>query len=74
MRRFVFCVCACVFLTVWSRWDGLGVTNEVRTVLNANIRSLFFNGQYDLICNHVSFFALRFRLLISERKKHVTRF
>ncbi|CAN0446371.1 unnamed protein product, partial [Laminaria digitata] len=33
--------------------DGLGVTNEVRQVLNANIRSLFFNGQYDLICNHV---------------------
>eukprot|EP00904_Undaria_pinnatifida_P011519 jgi/Undpi1/7498/HiC_scaffold_22.g09971.m1 len=36
-----------------AKWDGLGVTNEVRTVLNANIRSLFFNGQYDLICNHV---------------------
>lgn len=36
------------------RWDGLGVTNELRSVLNAGVRSLFFNGQYDLICNHVS--------------------
>lgn len=30
------------------------MTNELRTILNAGVRSLFFNGQYDLICNHVS--------------------
>ncbi|CAM9829589.1 unnamed protein product, partial [Ectocarpus sp. 13 AM-2016] len=36
-----------------SKWDGLGVTKELRSNLNAGVRSLFFNGQYDLICNHV---------------------
>jgi len=38
--------------------DGLGVTNEIRTILdhkkNKNkIRLLFFNGMMDLVCNHV---------------------
>ncbi|CAM9648366.1 unnamed protein product [Ascophyllum nodosum] len=36
-----------------AKWDGLGVTSEIRSILNAGVRSLFFNGQYDLICNHV---------------------
>lgn len=34
--------------------DGLGVTKELESLLNANLRILFYNGQYDLICNHVS--------------------
>lgn len=38
---------------ILRRWDGLGVANEIRAVLNAGVRSLFFNGQFDLICNHV---------------------
>lgn len=29
------------------------MTEELRAVLNAGVRSLFFNGQFDLICNHV---------------------
>ena len=33
--------------------DGLGVQNDVKELLNANIRLLFFNGIHDLICNHV---------------------
>lgn len=53
----------CVRL-IRRRWDGLGVTEEVRTVLNANVRSLFFNGQYDLICNHVSLGLPRTRCMI----------
>ena len=37
------------------------MTKELRVVLNAGVRSLFFNGQYDLICNHVS------RLILCRR-------
>ena len=34
--------------------DGLGVTSDVKDLLNTNsIRMLFFNGIHDLICNHV---------------------
>mmetsp|Transcript_6476 Transcript_6476/g.9922 ORF Transcript_6476/g.9922 Transcript_6476/m.9922 type:complete len:621 (-) Transcript_6476:37-1899(-) len=33
--------------------DGLGVTKELTLLLNNNIRFLFFNGIYDLVCNHV---------------------
>jgi carboxypeptidase D len=33
--------------------DGLGVQEDVKSLLNANIRLLFFNGIHDLICNHV---------------------
>jgi hypothetical protein len=36
-----------------SKWDGLGVTSELALALDADVRFLFFNGQYDLICNHV---------------------
>lgn len=39
---------------VRQRWDGLGVTDDLRSLLNMGIRSLFYNGQFDLICNHVS--------------------
>ena len=33
--------------------DGLGVTDDVRYILEAGIKLLFFNGIMDLICNHV---------------------
>jgi len=34
--------------------DGLGVIDEVVDILDTgNIRLLFFNGMYDIICNHV---------------------
>lgn len=33
--------------------DGLGVMNDVKYLLEAGIRLLFFNGMMDLICNHV---------------------
>lgn len=33
--------------------DGLGVVNEVVSLLNDGVRLLFFNGMEDLICNHV---------------------
>ena len=33
--------------------DGLGVTDDVRYILEAGINLLFFNGIMDLICNHV---------------------
>lgn len=36
-----------------SQWDGVGVTKEVASVLEGGLQLLFFNGQYDLICNHV---------------------
>jgi carboxypeptidase C (cathepsin A) len=36
-----------------QQWDGQGVTSEVTSVLEAGIPLLFFNGQYDLICNHI---------------------
>jgi carboxypeptidase C (cathepsin A) len=29
------------------------VTSEVASVLEAGVPLLFFNGQYDLICNHI---------------------
>jgi hypothetical protein len=36
-----------------SHQDGLGVVNEVVTLLQNNVQLLFFNGIMDLICNHV---------------------
>ena len=33
--------------------DGLGVVDEVVSLLNDGVRLLFFNGMEDLICNHV---------------------
>ena len=33
--------------------DGLGVTQDVKDLLNDGITLLFFNGIHDLICNHV---------------------
>jgi hypothetical protein len=33
--------------------DGLGVTKEVAFLLDRKTPMLFFNGQYDMICNHV---------------------
>lgn len=34
--------------------DGLGVTEDVKDLLNTNkVKMLFFNGVMDLICNHV---------------------
>ena len=33
--------------------DGLGVIPQVESLLERNIRLLFFNGMNDLICNHV---------------------
>ena len=35
--------------------DGLGVTRELASLLDRQtLPVLFFNGQYDMICNHVS--------------------
>ncbi|KAG5176491.1 Alpha/Beta hydrolase protein [Tribonema minus] len=36
-----------------AQWDGLGVMPQVASILEAGQRLLFFNGQHDLICNHV---------------------
>lgn len=33
--------------------DGLGVTAEITKLLERQVRSLFFNGVFDVICNHV---------------------
>lgn len=33
--------------------DGLGVTKELAAVLDHGVRALFYNGKYDMICNHV---------------------
>lgn len=33
--------------------DGLGVTGEVARILEEGVRALFFNGAFDVICNHV---------------------
>ena len=33
--------------------DGLGVTGEVARILEGGVRALFFNGAFDVICNHV---------------------
>ena len=37
-----------------SHQDGMGVTNELISVLNSGLRVLLYSGQYDIICNHVS--------------------
>ncbi|CAM9569654.1 unnamed protein product [Discosporangium mesarthrocarpum] len=37
-----------------AKWDGLGVVDELRMVLTEGVRTLFYNGQFDLVCNHVS--------------------
>lgn len=37
-----------------SHQDGKGVMNEMRYLLERNIDVLIFNGQYDLICNHLN--------------------
>mmetsp|Transcript_17010 Transcript_17010/g.64855 ORF Transcript_17010/g.64855 Transcript_17010/m.64855 type:complete len:916 (-) Transcript_17010:1037-3784(-) len=34
--------------------DGLGVTAEIRAVLESGVRSVFFNGEFDLICNFLN--------------------
>ena len=39
--------------TALAHQDGLGVMNDVKYLLEAGIRLLFFNGMMDLICNHV---------------------
>jgi len=36
-----------------SQWDGKGVTSELESVLNQNMNTMFFNGQYDIVCNHI---------------------
>mmetsp|Transcript_4542 Transcript_4542/g.5811 ORF Transcript_4542/g.5811 Transcript_4542/m.5811 type:complete len:709 (-) Transcript_4542:153-2279(-) len=33
--------------------DGLGVTKDITYLLDKGVRTLFFNGQYDMICNHI---------------------
>ena len=33
--------------------DGLGVTEQIGRVLDSGVRGLFFNGVFDVICNHV---------------------
>ena len=36
-----------------SHQDGLGVTGDVKYLLEAGVKLLFFNGVMDLVCNHV---------------------
>jgi len=33
--------------------DGLGVTEQVGRILEGGVRALFFNGAFDVICNHM---------------------
>ena len=48
--------------------DGLGVTNEVTRILEGGVRALFFNGAFDIICNHVGNEALLQGLVWSGQK------
>ena len=36
-----------------SHQDGKGVVGEIATLLEANVRLMFFNGMRDLVCNHI---------------------
>ena len=36
-----------------SHQDGKGVTNELISVINSNVKLLLYSGQYDIICNHL---------------------
>ncbi|CAM9875356.1 unnamed protein product [Chrysoparadoxa australica] len=36
-----------------AKWDGLGVMDELAHILESGVKVLFFNGQFDLICNHI---------------------
>lgn len=46
-------------MSLWAGWlslplqDGLGVLPEISKSLISGVRALFFNGAYDVICNHV---------------------
>jgi len=48
--------------------DGLGVTSEVARILEGGVRALFFNGAFDIICNHVGNEALLHGLVWSGQK------
>ena len=51
--------------------DGLGVMDDVKYILEAGIRLLFFNGIMDLICNHVGNEILLDKMVWSHQKDYV---
>jgi carboxypeptidase D len=51
--------------------DGMGVTDDVRYLLESGIKLLFFNGIMDLICNHVGNEITLERLNWSHQKDYI---
>jgi carboxypeptidase D len=51
--------------------DGLGVIDNVKYLLEAGIRLLFFNGIMDLICNHVGNEVLLDKMVWSHQKDYI---
>lgn len=41
-----------------AKFDGMGVVKEITRLLDQKVPMLFYNGQYDMICNHMGTEAL----------------
>lgn len=52
-RRDIYVECSAAAGQYLAVLDGLGVQAEIESLLGANIPITFYNGQYDLICNHI---------------------
>ncbi|POM79271.1 Serine protease family S10 [Phytophthora palmivora] len=51
-KNFRFNICSDGVFKALSKFDGVSTLNKVESLLQGGLRMLFYNGQWDMMCNH----------------------